>query len=165
MFVMFGAEEIGFFGSYAHMKRFRGQPPHVLVNLDGIAYASSEQTEHKFAGIPNTSDFIMIAGMKRDRDFAFGFCDIIDQFVPDLHYYCLIVDEDIVNNPLLEHLQSSDHVVFWGEKQHALFITDTGPIRDPYYHTPQDRVKTLDSIFFRNVTAATAAFVYVEAMR
>jgi hypothetical protein len=165
MFIMFGVEEIGFLGAYAFMKRFKNQPPHILVNLDGIAYTSKESSNYNFAGIPKTNDFILIAGMRQDRDFAMHFCDIIDQFVPDLRYYCLIENEELVNNPLLEHLQSSDHVVFWGEKQHALFITDTGPIRDPFYHTPDDTVGTLDFNFFRNVTAATAAFVYVEATR
>jgi hypothetical protein len=146
------------------MKRFKDAPPHILVNLDGIAYTSPSSPDYNMFGIPEKNDFIMIAGMRRDRDFALLFCDVIDQFVPDLPYYCVIEDEDLVNNPIVKHLQSSDHVVFWENRQHALFITDTGPLRHPYYHSSEDLVTYINFEFFRNVTAATAAFVYLEAM-
>ena len=165
LFIMFAIEEWGYFGSYAHMQRFHDRPPHILINLDCIAFTTPQQQHYPFAGFPEKGDFIMIAGLERDRRFAYRFCDVIDRFVPQLPYYCLIEDKEFVNNPILENLQRSDHMVFWEQKQPALFMTDTGPMRNPNYHGPTDEVQTLDLDFLRNVTAATVAFVYTEAMR
>ena len=165
LFIMFAIEEWGYFGSYAHMKRFHDQPPHILINLDCIAYTTRHQQHYPLTGFPSTGDFIMIAGLERDREFAYRFCDVIDRFIPQLPYYCLIEDEELANNPILENLQHSDHMVFWEQKQPAFFLTDTGPMRNPNYHKPTDLIATLDLDFLRKVTAATVAFVYTEARR
>lgn len=164
-FIMFANEELGYLGSYAHMRRFHDWTPHIVINLDCIAYATQQQRYYPLTGFPSQGDFIMVAGLERDQQFAYRFCDVIDRFIPQLSYYCLIEDEELVNNPILENLQHSDHMVFWEQKQPALFLTDTGPMRNPNYHTKTDVIQSLDLDFLRNVTAATVAYVYTEANR
>ncbi len=160
--IIFAMEEDGEIGSSYYMERHRNQPPYILINLDEIAYTAPSKATYPLTGMPSIGNFIMIQAMERDRDFAFRFCDVIDHFVPQLPYYCMVNGEEMVNNPLLINQQSSDNRVFWQQNQPALFVND---FQNDNCHTPSDTIGTLDMNFFTNVTAATAAYVYTEALQ
>jgi hypothetical protein len=52
-------------------------------------------------------------------------------------------------------LLRSDHASFWKEGYPAIMVTDTANFRTPYYHTPADRINTLDFDFIKKVCQAT----------
>ena len=45
---------------------------------------------------------------------------------------------------LLPAVRLSDHSSFWDAGWPAVMITDTAFFRNPHYHTPGDRLETLD---------------------
>ena len=58
----------------------------------------------------------------------------------------------------------SDHSPFWDEGFPALLVTDTSFFRNPHYHSPADRIETLDLDFLGKVTEAVIRSVnYFEA--
>jgi hypothetical protein len=48
---------------------------------------------------------------------------------------------------------------FWREQHPALMITDTAPLRYPYYHKPTDTPDKLDYAFLTDVVAGLEAMV------
>jgi hypothetical protein len=52
----------------------------------------------------------------------------------------------------MPEVRLSDHSPFWDEGYPALLVTDTSFFRNPYYHSPEDRLETLDLDFLRRVT-------------
>ena len=46
----------------------------------------------------------------------------------------------------------SDHSPFWDAGLPALLVTDTSFFRNPHYHTPEDRIETLNLDFLKSVT-------------
>jgi hypothetical protein len=55
---------------------------------------------------------------------------------------------------------SSDHWSFWREGFPALMVTDTAPLRYPYYHTPED---TPDKVNFGWLSQIVSGFRTVIA--
>ena len=53
----------------------------------------------------------------------------------------------------------SDHASFWLHGYKAVMISDTAPFRNPYYHTRQDTVETLDFDRMMRVVDGIAAVV------
>jgi hypothetical protein len=53
----------------------------------------------------------------------------------------------------------SDHRTFWKYGVHALMITDTAFLRNPYQHTPGDTPETLDFGKMAEVVRAVALFL------
>lgn len=54
---------------------------------------------------------------------------------------------------------SSDHWSFWKQGYPALMVTDTAPLRYPYYHTRKDTIDKLDYDFLAAVTEGVHAVV------
>jgi hypothetical protein len=54
---------------------------------------------------------------------------------------------------------SSDHWSFWKEGYPALMLTDTAPLRYPYYHKPGDTPDKLDYEFLLGVTEGVRGVV------
>ena len=53
----------------------------------------------------------------------------------------------------------SDHASFWGQGyNNAIMVTDTGPLRNPHYHTVTE---TVDSLDFNGLTLVTAGLTDV----
>ena len=55
----------------------------------------------------------------------------------------------------------SDHASFWDLGYPAIMVTDTANMRNPHYHSPSDRIETLDLDFLaavcRGLTSGLAA--------
>jgi len=48
---------------------------------------------------------------------------------------------------ILPAARLSDHASFWDKGWPAVMVTDTAFFRNPNYHTPTDRMETLDFAF------------------
>lgn len=71
------------------------------------------------------------------------------QYVSDLE---LFVGEVLGNGDCYPDTQRSDHWGFWKQNFPALMINDTGPFRNPHYHTTDDTPDTVDYAFATKVT-------------
>ena len=63
---------------------------------------------------------------------------------------------DIITQKMIDLLRS-DHAPFWREGIPALFLTDTGNFRFPYYHTQADTIDKLDFGLVAKVCKASIA--------
>jgi Zn-dependent M28 family amino/carboxypeptidase len=72
-----------------------------------------------------------------------------------------VLDAAQKNSALLTDLRRSDHAPFWAADIPAIFLTDTGELRDASYHCMggQDSVELLDFGFNARVVAATVGAV------
>lgn len=68
-----------------------------------------------------------------------------------------VLDAAEKNSALFTDLRRSDHAAFWAADVPAIFLTDTGELRDASYHCVggQDGVERLDFGFNARVVAAT----------
>jgi len=60
---------------------------------------------------------------------------------------------------LLPDLRRSDHAAFWAEGYPALMVTDTGPYRNPFYHTAADTMESLNYALMARAFAGLDASV------
>ncbi len=58
---------------------------------------------------------------------------------------------------LTPDLGRSDHAPFWLENMPAIMLTDGANFRNPNYHTPNDKVETLNFTFMADVVKGTVA--------
>lgn len=132
-------------GSRVFTRRMReaGERPRGAVVLEMVGYTAAEQDYPlalALAGYPRTGDFIGIVGNRRSRSLtrtlAHGF-----RRNPALPVETLTVP---LKGGLLPAVRLSDHSSFWDAGWPAVMITDTAFFRNPHYHTPGDRLETLD---------------------
>ena len=163
VFVLFAFEEDGLIGSYYHEKQ-DSPSIYALINFDAIAYTSKATNSlSMIPGMPQSSDFILLAAMPGSRDFSLDFCRIADAFVPELKYYCMVLDEAALANPLLANTLRSDHTAFFSRGVPSLFFTDMANFRNTNYHKPTDTIDTLDMPFLERVTKACTAALFIKA--
>lgn len=120
-----------------------GRRPRGAVVLEMVGYTAPAQDYPlllALAGYPRTGDFIGIVGNRRSRSLtrtlAHGF-----RRNPELPVETLTVP---LKGGLLPEVRLSDHSSFWDAGWPAVMVTDTAFFRNPHYHTPADRVETLD---------------------
>ncbi len=58
---------------------------------------------------------------------------------------------------LTPDLGRSDHAPFWVANHPAIMLTDGANFRNPYYHTPNDKIETLNFTFMANVVKGAVA--------
>jgi len=135
-------------GSRAYIRSLKERGEQVLgaAVLEMVGYTARAQhypTVLKWAGYPKEGNYIGIVGNRRSRRFTrallAGFRDN-----PDLPVESLIVPFD---GWVLPATRLSDHASFWDHGFPAVMITDTAFFRNPYYHTPDDTMETLDFRF------------------
>jgi len=127
------------------MKR-AGIRPRGAIVLEMVGYTSPAQSYPlvlSLAGYPKTGDYIGIVGNVRSLPFARrikrGF-----RHNPELPVESLTVP---LNGFVLNATRLSDHSSFWDRGWPAVMVTDTAFFRNPHYHTPGDRLETLDFAF------------------
>lgn len=77
-------------------------------------------------------------------------------YVPELQVVSLNVPG---NGEIAQDLRRSDHAVFWDAGMSALMLTDGADTRNPYYHTPNDDISTINFDFMANIVKAAVATV------
>ncbi len=143
-----------------------------VLNLEMVGYISKAEHSQRFPkGIPadlaktygtdkslTIGDFLAVIGDKNSAQLADAFCRQCQLDAINLPYSCLQGEfsyEQIAH--LMQDILRSDHAPFWRAGIPALFLTDTANFRNPYYHTPADKIITLDFDFMLKVCKATIA--------
>jgi hypothetical protein len=143
-----------------------------VLNLEMVGYISqSENSQHYPKGIPENlftvhgtdtsltiGDFLAVVGDKNSAQLATSFCHQCQRDSINLPYTCLQGEfsyDQIAY--LMRDILRSDHAPFWRAGIPALLLTDSAEFRNPYYHTPADKINTLDFDFMLQVCKATIA--------
>jgi len=135
-FICFSAEEWGLYGSehYAREARQRGEDIIAVINLDMIAYTDS---------IPEDLDII--------SNQASGW--LADRIISSSIAYTTLDIFKIVNPTFVW----SDHSSFWDRGYSAILGTEDISISNPYYHTTNDTIDTLNLDFITEAAKASLA--------
>ncbi len=157
-FVAFNLEEYGMVGSQAYAQKLKRQGIPVLgmLSLEMIGYTSRENGSQKMPFFlkpfyPDVGNFIGLVANTRSKTFLERVKEIF-QSVEGLPVESLILP---ANGWVFPDARLSDHSPFWDEGFPALLVTDTSFYRNPYYHSEEDRIETLDLDFLAKVTEAT----------
>jgi len=136
-FICFSAEEWGLYGSknYALEARQRGEDIIAVINLDMIAYTDS---------IPEDLDIISNSASEWLADRFFS---------TSITYTPLLNISQVVNASVI----GSDHSPFWDRGYSAILGIEDIFISNPYYHTTNDTIDTLNLDFTTEVVKASLA--------
>jgi len=162
-FVAFAMEECGMIGSrhYVETLQKNNTPVVGMLSLECVGYTSSQPGSQIIpAGlpiqVPDRGNFIGIVGNTDSGELKECLESAIQQHAPGLKAVSLLVPD---NGYVLPATRLSDHSPFWDAGYPALLITDTAFLRNPHYHRPSDRIKTLDVSFMGLLSQAIVAFV------
>ncbi len=120
---------------YARRCRERGEDIKAMVSLETMAYCSEKQGSQwlSFFGLlyPNRANFIVLVANSRSKR-------LLDQSAASFRRDARVACETAMLPSFFPGAKSSDHWSFWKERYPALMVTDTAPLRYPYYHKPGD---------------------------
>lgn len=161
--VLFDLEENGMLGGAEHARIAREQHHDLrgMVSLEMLGYCDhrpdSQALPRSLVGLyPDTGNFIAVIGNQNSEALIAEFASGMKE-VEGLPVETLAVPE---NGDYLQATRLSDHSPFWDAGFAALMITDTSFLRNPYYHTPEDTVETLDFDFLELVAQGSLEAVH-----
>lgn len=143
-YIAFAAEEIGLKGSnyYASEAKENGEKIIGVINLDMIAY-----TDY------SPEDLDILSNPKSQW--------LGDIFLSNTEAYTNLKATHTINSSF----QWSDHASFWHQNYSAITGIEDISISNPYYHTPSDKIETLNLTFATEATkAATANVIYLAQL-
>jgi hypothetical protein len=137
-FICFSAEELGLYGSkdYAQKARLGGEDIIAVINLDMIAYTDFLPEDLDIIGNPSSEW-------------------LINCFSSTAKKYTLLDIFKIVNPSFIW----SDHASFWNSGYSAICGIEDANVPNPYYHTTQDTIDTLNLDFMTEAVKASLATV------
>jgi len=157
-FAAFAMEELGFVGSEHYVETLQASRTPVIgmLSLECVGYTSSQPGSQIVPPgltiqVPDRGDFIGIVGNTDSGMLKDSLESVIHQHVHELKAVSLLIPD---NGHVLPATRLSDHSPFWDAGYPALLITDTAFLRNPHYHRPSDRIKTLDFSFMTQLTQA-----------
>lgn len=106
--------------------------------------------------VPSRGTFLAAAGDWRSGRLLHVFTRAAGRSAPELELVTLRVP---FRGWPVAQTRLSDNASFWDHGYPALMLTDTAFLRNPHYHTPEDRWPTLDYDFMARVTTATVGAV------
>lgn len=131
---------------FARRMKAAGASTRGAIILEMVGYTTAEQRYPgplRWAGYPQTGDFIGIVGDGRSRRLA--------QTLTRAFRTNPALPTESITIPLrgwpLFASRLSDHSSFWDQGYPAVMVTDTAFFRNPNYHLPADRIETLDFDF------------------
>lgn len=148
-FVAFVNEEPPFFyskqmGSWQYAARCRQNKNNIIgmLSVESIGYYSEEpKTQFYFFPLeffyPNTANFIGFVSNLYSRRLLQMVIHLFRQSVS-------FPSEGLAAPSFLPGIGWSDQWAFWRHGYRAIMITDTALFRNPYYHSPQDVLNTLN---------------------
>lgn len=135
---------------YARQAQRKGEAIRAMVCLESIGCRRLSQGSQRGALggllLPRRGDFLAVVTNLRYRRFL----------IPAVRGFARRSAVPIRALVLPSHLPgawSSDHWSFWKQGFPALMLTDTAPLRYPWYHTPDDTPEKLDYAFLSQVVA------------
>lgn len=153
--VFFDLEENGMLGGAFHAARAKQNAVDLrgMVSLEMLGYcdnsSGSQALPRSLVGLyPDTGNFIAVIGNQNSHALIEAFSNGMKR-VESLPVETLAVPS---NGEYLQATRLSDHSPFWDAGYAALMITDTSFLRNPYYHTSQDTLETLDMNFLHRVS-------------
>lgn len=157
-FVAFNLEEYGMIGSRAYARELKSRSTKVdgMLSLEMVGYASQKKSSQKMPIFlkpfyPDVGNFVGLVANTQSRKLLEKVKNIFEE-VSNLPTESITLP---ANGWAFPDARLSDHSPFWDEGFPALLVTDTSFFRNPHYHTPEDRVETLDLEFLAKVTEAT----------
>ena len=160
-FVAFDLEELGYVGSQHYVAELlrQKQALRLMLSLEMLGYCDrAAQSQTYPAGLqrfyPDRGDFIALVGTIKT--------------IPDLIRLSRTLRK--TGQPcewlpagkrgmIVPDTRRSDHVPFWDAGYQAILVTDTANLRNPHYHTPGDRLETIDLDFLTMVCQGLIAGV------
>jgi len=135
-FICFSAEEWGLNGSndYAQQARQRQEDIIAVINLDMIAYTNFLPEDLDIIGNPSSEW-------------------LINYFSSMAKTYAILDTLKIVNSSFIW----SDHSPFWNRGYSAICGIEDANVPNPYYHTTQDTIDTLNLDFMTEAVKASLA--------
>lgn len=143
-------------------------PPHETIlgvlNFEMIGYFTNEPNTQQFpadfdllfpdayAQVANDEfrgNFITVVADQNSDPLRMAFDAAAANYVPELKVV------SFSTFLLLPDLLRSDHAPFWLTNRPALMLTDGANFRNPYYHSANDQLSTLNFTFMTNVVKAT----------
>jgi hypothetical protein len=151
--IAFCLEEYGYVGSTHYVENLKKGEEKILgmISLEMVGFTSPRQNYPPYLNpkyYPNVGDFIAIIANERSQKLLEKVCQSFKNHIPQLPFEFLVVPG---NGEGMEEVRLSDHSSFWDQGFSALMITDTAFLRNPNYHSPSDRIETLDFEFMKKV--------------
>lgn len=177
-FIGFDLEEAGLRGAIAYVSNQIPVTETIegVFNLEMIGYHSNEPNSQTFpAGFEILyseqyaaieadefrGNFITNIGDQNSGALQMAYDNAAAQYVPGLKVTSLLAPPNW--QAITPDFGRSDHAPFWIQGIPALMLTDGSNFRNPFYHSPNDLVETLDFTFMTNVVKAVVGAVAEEA--
>jgi Zn-dependent M28 family amino/carboxypeptidase len=133
---------------YARRCRERGEKITAMLSIETIAYCSEKKGSQWLSlfGLlyPDRGNFIVLVANPASKR-------LLDQSSQSFRRHARVGCETAMLPSFFPGAKSSDHWSFWKEGFPALMITDTAPLRYPYYHKPDDTADKLRYDFLNEV--------------
>jgi Zn-dependent M28 family amino/carboxypeptidase len=156
-FIAFNLEEYGMIGSRAYAEQLKKEKAEIsgMLSLEMVGYSTPEKNSQKMPLFlkpfyPDTGNFIGLVANTSSKKFLQKTRDAFKQ-VEGLAIETLVLP---ANGWVFPDARLSDHSPFWDNGFPALLVTDTSFFRNPYYHSKEDRIETLNLPFLARVTEA-----------
>jgi len=150
-FCLFGGEENGFAGSYAHLAHITPQTEAIVLEMIGFT-APWQRFPSELSALlepPERGDFVAVVADEASAP-------LLTRFTKHLPLPVL----PLVLPPFAREVaMRSDHVPYWESGRRALLVSDTADYRNPHYHEAEDTAATLDYDFAAGVVAAAVKTV------
>lgn len=160
-FLAFNLEERGMIGSahYVSTLKKSGIKPAGMLSLEMVGFTSQEKGSQKMPlalrpFYPDIGNFLALVGDRQSKD-------LLRKAKPAFQKVAGLAVETLsvpAKGWVFPETRLSDHSPFWDAGIPALLVTDTSFFRNPHYHTPADRLETLDLEFLARVTEGVARF-------
>jgi len=177
-YIGFDLEEEGLLGSFNYTAEDIAASETVkgVFNLEMIGYYTEEPNSQAFptgfellypdvqaelAADQFRGNFITNIGDQNSLELIAAFEAAAVTYVPELKVISLAAPESWT--VLTPDFGRSDHAPFWLTGIPALMLTDGSEFRNPFYHSPNDLLETLDFTFMSNVVKAVVGAVIDEA--
>ena len=127
---------------YAHRLRESGVPVSAMISLETIGFYSDLPDSQKYPPIlrlfyPGKGNFIAFVGNSASRS-------LVRQSIRSFRENTQFPSEGIAAPAQWLGIGWSDHWSFWQEGYPGIMVTDTAPLRYPYYHTTKDTIENID---------------------
>lgn len=160
-FLAFNLEEYGMIGSSHYVAGLKtpGAKSAGMISLEMVGFTSQEKGSQKMPLVlrpfyPDVGNFLALVGDTSSKD-------LLKKAKPEFQKVSGLAVETLsvpAKGWIFPETRLSDHSPFWDAGIPALLVTDTSFFRNPHYHTPADRVETLNLEFLARVTEDVVHF-------
>ena len=128
---------------YATRARSRAERIVAMISLETIGYYSDAPNSQQFPSLflkffyPSTGNFIaFVSNLSSQR--------LLRRAIGSFRRHARFPSEGLAAPEFIPGVGWSDHWAFWRAGYPALMVTDTAPLRYPYYHTAEDTADKID---------------------